>query len=147
MSNLCRFARWWPKLCDRWFFGTFESTAQNSTRIHILCTIQKCILVLIHCKHFVLDQHAELDFYSASSLKQQPIGRHVTPIRHIILNLSQHVFIVFGLMRPGLETHNRDKHSNHCITDAVWIVHLFCHYYEPIFFFLIHILAFCWRNS
>ena len=24
--------------------------------------------------HFVLDQHAELDFYSASSLKQQPAG-------------------------------------------------------------------------
>ena len=27
--------------------------------------------------HFVLDQHAELDFYSASSLKQQSAGRHV----------------------------------------------------------------------
>ena len=26
---------------------------------------------------FVLDQHAELDFYSASSLKQQSVGRHV----------------------------------------------------------------------
>jgi hypothetical protein len=26
---------------------------------------------------FVLDQHAELDFYSASSLKQQSAGRHV----------------------------------------------------------------------
>ena len=28
---------------------------------------------------FVLDQHAELDFYSASSLKQQFTGRHVAP--------------------------------------------------------------------
>ena len=28
---------------------------------------------------FVLDQHAELDFYSASSLKQQSAGRHVAP--------------------------------------------------------------------
>ena len=28
---------------------------------------------------FVLDQHAELDFYSASSLKQQFAGRHVAP--------------------------------------------------------------------
>ena len=26
----------------------------------------------------VLDKHAELDFYSASSLKQQSAGRHVT---------------------------------------------------------------------
>jgi hypothetical protein len=34
---------------------------------------------------FVLDQHAELDFYSASSLKQQSAGRHVAPLGHIIL--------------------------------------------------------------
>jgi hypothetical protein len=27
--------------------------------------------------YFVLDQHAEFDFYSASSLKQQSAGRHV----------------------------------------------------------------------
>ena len=27
----------------------------------------------------VLDQHAELEFYGASSLKQQCAGRHVTP--------------------------------------------------------------------
>ena len=41
---------------------------------------------------FVLDQHAELDFYSASSLKQQSAGRHVTPLRHNILIPSQPVF-------------------------------------------------------
>jgi len=41
---------------------------------------------------FVLDQHAELDFISASSLKQQPADRHVTPLRHIILIKSQPVF-------------------------------------------------------
>jgi hypothetical protein len=29
---------------------------------------------------FVLDQHAELDFYSASLLKQQSADRHVAPI-------------------------------------------------------------------
>jgi hypothetical protein len=29
---------------------------------------------------FVLDQHAELDLYSASSLKQQCVGRHVAPM-------------------------------------------------------------------
>ena len=34
---------------------------------------------------FVLDQHAELDFYCANSLKQQFAGRHVAPLGHIIL--------------------------------------------------------------
>ena len=37
----------------------------------------------------VLDQHAELDFYIASSLKQQSVGRHVAPLGHIILIPSQ----------------------------------------------------------
>jgi hypothetical protein len=41
---------------------------------------------------FVLDQHAELDFYSASSLKQQNACRHVAPIGHIILIPSHPVF-------------------------------------------------------
>ena len=40
----------------------------------------------------VLDQHTELDFYSASSLKQQSVGRHVAPLGHIILFPSQAVF-------------------------------------------------------
>jgi hypothetical protein len=70
---------------------------------------------------FVLDQHAELDFYNASSLKQQSAGRHVAPPGHIILIPSRPVFalspyccvlsgeatntnlIVFGLARPELE--------------------------------------------
>jgi len=30
--------------------------------------------------HFVLDQHTLLDFYSASSLKQQSADRHVAPL-------------------------------------------------------------------
>jgi hypothetical protein len=38
-----------------------------------------------------LDQHAKLDFYSASSLKQQSAGRHVAPLGHIILIPSQPV--------------------------------------------------------
>ena len=42
--------------------------------------------------HFVLDQHAELDFYSACSLKQQSAGRHVAPLGHIIMIPSQPVF-------------------------------------------------------
>ena len=41
---------------------------------------------------FVLDQYAELDLYSASSLKQQFAGRHVAPLEHIILIPSQPVF-------------------------------------------------------
>ena len=41
---------------------------------------------------FVLDQHAELDFYSASSLKQQSSNRHVAILGHIILIPSQTVF-------------------------------------------------------
>jgi hypothetical protein len=41
---------------------------------------------------FVLNQHAELDFYSASSLKQQSAGRNVTPFGHIIPIPSQPIF-------------------------------------------------------
>jgi hypothetical protein len=42
--------------------------------------------------HFVLDQHAEFDFYSASSLKQQFAGKHIAPLRHIILIPNQPIF-------------------------------------------------------
>ena len=42
---------------------------------------------------FVLDRYDELKFYShAGSLKQQPLGRHVAPLGHIILIPSQPVF-------------------------------------------------------
>ena len=41
---------------------------------------------------FVLDQHAELDFNSVNSLKQQSVGRHVAPLGHNILIPSQPVF-------------------------------------------------------
>jgi hypothetical protein len=41
---------------------------------------------------FVLYQHAELDLYSASSLKQQSVDRRVTPLELIILIPSQPVF-------------------------------------------------------
>ena len=40
---------------------------------------------------FVLDQHAELNLYSASSLKQQNMDRHVVQLWHIILILSKPV--------------------------------------------------------
>jgi len=42
--------------------------------------------------HFVLDQHADLGFYSVNSLKQQSAGRYVTPLGHIILIPSPLVF-------------------------------------------------------
>ena len=41
---------------------------------------------------FVLDQHAELDFNSASSLKQQSACRHIAPLGHIIPIPSRQVF-------------------------------------------------------
>ena len=40
----------------------------------------------------VLDEHTELDFYSASSLKQQSTERHVALLGHIILIPSQPIF-------------------------------------------------------
>jgi hypothetical protein len=43
---------------------------------------------------FVQNQHAELDFYSASSLKQQSTGKHVAPLGHIILIPSQPVIVL-----------------------------------------------------
>jgi hypothetical protein len=45
---------------------------------------------------FILDQHAELDLYSASSLKQQSAGRNVTPFGHIILIPSQPIFALIN---------------------------------------------------
>ena len=41
---------------------------------------------------------ALLDFFSASSLKQQSEDRHVAPLGHIILILSQPVFALFSLI-------------------------------------------------
>ena len=87
-----------------------------------------------------------MDFYSASSLKQQSVGRqHVAPFGNIILIPSQPVFaftpelcvrsgevantnfIVYGLTRPGLGPtihRTRGEHANHYTTDAVLFVYL-----------------------
>jgi hypothetical protein len=51
-----------------------------------------------------------LDFYSASSLKQQTAGRHVAPLGHIILILNQsnagltvfNFFSVIDIMKKDL---------------------------------------------
>ena len=41
---------------------------------------------------FVLEQHADLDFYSVNSLKQKSTDKHVAPLGHIIPIPSQPVF-------------------------------------------------------
>ena len=41
---------------------------------------------------FVLDQHAQFDFYSANSLKQQSSDRHVAPLGHIVLIPNKPIF-------------------------------------------------------
>ena len=57
--------------------------------------------------HFIPDQHDKLDFYSASSLKQQSADRHVAPLGHINLILNQPVFALspFCCVLRGEATH------------------------------------------
>jgi hypothetical protein len=88
--------------------------------------------------HFVLDQHAELDFYSASSLTQQSAGRHVAPLEthypdseptdfySYSLMLSGEAAItnciVIGLTRTGLASTiycSWSKHTNNYTTDGL----------------------------
>jgi hypothetical protein len=82
--------------------------------------------------HFVLDQHAEFDFYSASSLKQQSTDRHVVPLRHMLFLLNaaclvekQQIPILESLVsRPGLKPtiyRTRGNHANHYATNAVHV--------------------------
>ena len=47
---------------------------------------------------FVLNQHAWLNFYSASSMKQQSAGRYVAPLRHII-KIPSKPFLLFKATR------------------------------------------------
>ena len=51
---------------------------------------------------FVLDQHADFEFYSTSSMKQPFAGRHVAPRGHVILIQSQPVFA----LSPSLMLHD-----------------------------------------
>ena len=92
--------------------------------------------------HFVLNKNTELDFYSASSLKQMSVDRQVAPLWLIMLILSQPVFgispycyvlwveatnidtnfIVFSLIRVGLEPmiyHTGGVHTNHYTIEMV----------------------------
>jgi len=52
-------------------------------------TLDEMIMINVR---FVLHQHAQLDFYCASSLKQQFADRHVATLGHIILIPRQPVF-------------------------------------------------------
>ena len=77
---------------------------------------------------FVLDQHAELVLYCASSLKQQHTGIHIAPLKHIILipinpvfGLARQCWVLFDLILRGLEPtmyRTRSKHTNHYTIDA-----------------------------
>ena len=90
--------------------------------------------------HIVVDQHAELNFYSASSLEQQTTGKYVVSLGHFILIPGQPVFalspeycvlsceatytnfIIFGLIRLELEPTvdlPQDEHDNNYVTNAV----------------------------
>jgi hypothetical protein len=90
-----------------------------------------------------------LDLYSANSLKEQSLGRHVTPLGHIILIPSQPVFaltpescvlsgeanthfIVFGMSRLGLErTQVFDKRKCGIVSSFIVDNHrLFCSHYS-----------------
>jgi hypothetical protein len=57
----------------------------------------------------VLEQHAKLDVYGTSSLKQQYANRHVATLRHIILIPSQ--LSVAQCWVPGGETTNTNSQS------------------------------------
>jgi hypothetical protein len=71
---------------------------------------------------FVLDQHAELDFYSAYSLKQQSAGRHVAPLRHIIMIVNLPVFALTPLWRSNKYKFKLDfnKHDINIFINDMW---------------------------
>ena len=68
-----------------------------TTREWLLFNANSTIFQLYHGENKLIFnkmmmRSAELDLYSASSLKQQSMGRHVAPPGHIILIPSQPVF-------------------------------------------------------
>jgi hypothetical protein len=68
-----------------------------TTREWLLFSANSAIFQLYHGENKLIFNEmmmrsAELDLYSASSLKQQSMGRHVAPPGHIILIPSQPVF-------------------------------------------------------
>ena len=61
--------------------------------------------------HFLLDQHIKLNFYSASSRKQQSAGRCVTPLGHIILISSQSESSKYQFYSPWLDATGAQIHN------------------------------------
>ena len=69
--------------------------------------------------HFVLDQHAELDFYCASSLRQQTCCSTRThyPDSELREEVANTNFIVFGFKSTICHTQRRPLHQRY-----VWIL-------------------------
>ena len=65
---------------------------------------------------FVLDQRAELDFHSASSMKQQSADRHVASLGHIIRISSQFQYLLFLLNAA----HLAEKQQILLLKSLVW---------------------------
>jgi hypothetical protein len=75
-------------------------------RSHILQLMEQQLLTIpgfskvlvpqssIFCERHPLDQRAELDFHSASLLKQQSVDSHIAPLGRIILSPSKPVFVL-----------------------------------------------------
>ena len=104
------------------------------------CTRPACLIRVI-----TKLPNSELDLYSASSMKQQSLGRNFAPLRYIILILCQPIFafssyscvlsgetantnfIVFDLTWPGLKPtiyRNHGRHANHYTTDTVKTINI-----------------------
>jgi hypothetical protein len=72
---------------------------QLTMKLHFDCQFILIYIVTVFCLFvcfvllfFLVFFFQQLDFYSASPLKQQYAGRHVAPLGHIILFPSQPVF-------------------------------------------------------
>jgi hypothetical protein len=108
---------------DLWQVGGFLRFSPPITDRHdlteILLKVGLNAITLTPQFRFVLDQHAELDFYNASSLKQQSAGRHVAPLGHIILIPNQPV--VLFLLNDACEKvlHELALNNNHSLTHSL----------------------------
>jgi hypothetical protein len=95
---------------------------------------------------FVLDHHAGLDFYSASSLKQQSADRHVAPLRHIILIPSSHWKLFcssHSLKIAELALKTTITHSSFCVLCPILTVSGLSNLdYLFHFFLMLHYLLF-----
>ena len=75
--------------CHFGFLNKCISTSRIYSVWVNLHAISQIVLFLIDNVRILLDKHADLDLYSASSLQQQSVCRHVAQLGHIILILRQ----------------------------------------------------------